>query len=132
MCSLDTRPLFQITHSLRLLSPVCLTHVQSLSWGLSRSAHPAKHADVPCSFSFPCTKKSLPRDTDAEGTASQKATDLQGWALPLVFPVPPTVSHSPLTAALKEAGKLVGPPDTSRYLKDSVILETQQQVSYFL
>lgn len=66
-------------------------------------------------------RKSLARDIDAQGTASQKATDLQGWALPLVFPIhsdfPVTVSHSTLTAALKEAGKLVGPltlPDIQR------------------
>ena len=72
---------------------------------------------MPCSFSFPCTKKSLARDTDAQGTASQKATDLQGWALPSAFPVPLTVSHSTLTAALKEVGKVAGPltlPDIQR------------------
>lgn len=47
-------------------------------------------------------------DTGAQGMASQKVTDLQGWALPLVFPIPVTMSHSPLTAALKEEGRLMG------------------------
>lgn len=42
------------------------------------------------------------------GMTSQKVTDLQGWALPLVFPIPVTMSHSPLTAALKEEGRLMG------------------------
>lgn len=109
--------MFQVTPS-RLQSPLSdFTHAYSSSWELSRPALPAKHADVPCSFSFLCTTKSLARDTDAQGTAGQKATDLQGWALPLVFPVPLTASRSTLTAALKEVGKVAGPltlPDIQR------------------
>lgn len=96
-------------------SLVSLTLAQSSSQGLSRSALPAKHADVPCSFLFFCMKSLW--DTDAQGTASQKVTDLQGWVLPLVFPIPLTMSHSPLTAALKEEGRLTGHltlPNTQR------------------
>lgn len=82
-------PAYSLTPAASLVS-LTLSSFQ----GLFRSTIPAKHAGTPCSFSFLCIKKNHSRNRAVHGTASQKAIDLQGWALHLVFPVPLAVGHS--------------------------------------